>query len=79
MRTLKTCPHCGGSANLVSVFSNRKQCFFIYVKCGICGAQGKAFTSKEDLVLKDPESDLCQSAVNAWNMRTEERTELNAV
>lgn len=66
----KTCPHCGGSARLNAGYNYKKKIFFVYVKCDICGAQGKIYGDEEDPEYYDWETPACQSAVSAWNMRT---------
>lgn len=67
---IKPCPHCGGTACLNSNYSNKARRFFIYVKCDICSAQGKPYTSAEDPVGEDWDSVACRDAIGAWNMRT---------
>ena len=69
---VKTCPHCGGSACLNSTYSRKTNAYYIYVKCDICGAQGKAYRSAEDPQESEWTSYTCLDAVNAWNMRTGE-------
>lgn len=71
---IKKCPHCGGSAQINYNYSYKKGNFFIFVRCDICGAQGKAYTTKEDPAEGDFKTDACIDALNAWNMRTAERT-----
>lgn len=66
---IKTCPHCGGTANLRISYSHKMQAYFVYVKCEICGAQGKAYTDEEDPEVKGAENSACQFAISAWNMR----------
>lgn len=69
MNELKQCPHCGGNAYLRAVYSYRGN-YFIFAKCDICGAQGKAYPSEE--LPEDWDNDSCDAAVAAWNMRTPE-------
>ena len=68
--SIKPCPHCGGSACLYSSYSSRHRLYFVFVKCDICGAQGKAFTSNDDPAEAGWSSNTCDYAVGAWNMRT---------
>lgn len=72
MIKIKRCPHCGGTASLDGNFNIRLRRFYIYVKCDVCGSQGKVFRT-----LKDPdesawEDEVCTMAVEAWNMRYKE-------
>ena len=67
---IKTCPHCGGTANLYANYSYKTDTFFVMVKCDICGAQGKLYNSKEDPAKEGWNNDACVGAVSAWNMRT---------
>lgn len=41
----------------------------MYVKCDICGAQGKIYSSQEE---PDETSTSAKSAIMAWNMRYRE-------
>jgi len=79
--SIKACPHCGGSAYLVSNctyktwtaknYSMKKQVYFVMVKCTVCGAQGKIYSSgQDDPAAEDWNNAACYDAVNAWNMRT---------
>ena len=45
---IKTCPHCGGTACLNANYSYKTRSYFTFVKCDICGAQGKVYTSEEE-------------------------------
>lgn len=71
---IKKCPFCGGSACLNSNYSNRSRSYFVYVRCDICGAQGKVYRSQEEPAAANWNNTECNDAINAWNMRTEERT-----
>lgn len=66
---IKRCPHCGGKASLNSAYSYKIRNFFVYVKCDICGAQGKSFLTAENPAAEDWNSGPCRDALNAWNMR----------
>lgn len=67
---IKTCPNCGGSSCLTQSYSYKSRLYFAYVKCSICGAQGKVFASKEEPAAEDWDNEACNGAIDAWNMRT---------
>ena len=67
---LKPCPHCGGPAGLFANYSYRTRGYFVFVKCDICGAQGRICRSENDPQLENWESEACNKAAAAWNMRT---------
>lgn len=69
MDSIKTCPHCNGTASLNSNYSNKTRSYFVYVKCDICGAQGKTYRSSEEPAAADWNNEPCIDAVIAWNMR----------
>ena len=66
------CPHCGGDSLLNSNYNGRYRQYFVYVKCNICGAQGKAFTDPNDPDINGWNDPACDSAIKAWNMRTKQ-------
>lgn len=67
---LKVCPHCGGEAELFKNYSHKTGSYFTFVKCSMCGSQGKIYNSYEDPERTGWEDNTaCQSAVKAWNMR----------
>lgn len=66
---IKRCPHCGGDGFLEWNYSNRSRSWFVYVKCDICGAQGKIYNSPQE---PDEASPAARSAIVAWNMRYKE-------
>lgn len=68
--SIKSCPHCGGAAWLNSNYSYKCRTYFVFVKCDICGAQGKAYNSKEEPAAADWDNQPCKDAIAAWNMRT---------
>ncbi len=68
-KTIKPCPFCNGSALLNANYSYRTRTFFVFVKCEICGGQGKAFTDSNDPEHSNWNDSACNSAVDAWNMR----------
>lgn len=71
---IKTCPHCGGNAYLNQNYSYKARSYFVFVKCDICGAQGKIYNSREEPAAADWNNTACNDAVSAWNMRTPEQT-----
>lgn len=68
-KTIKPCPFCSGAACLNANYSYRTRSFFVFVKCEICGGQGKAFTDSNDPEDSNWNDAACNSAVDAWNMR----------
>lgn len=68
--TIKTCPHCGGSACLNYSYSYKTRSYFVYVKCDICGATGKTYKSAEDPAANGWNTTACNDAIAAWNLRT---------
>jgi transcription elongation factor Elf1 len=70
--TILSCPHCGGSSYLHANYSHKIKNggYFVFVKCDICGAQGKAYTCVQDPVADEWDNQACRDAVAAWNMRT---------
>ena len=69
---IKNCPHCAGVSYLNSNYSYKTRCYFVFVKCEICGATGKTTASKENPAAENWQSDACERAVEAWNMRNGE-------
>lgn len=66
---IKPCPHCGGGASLYDNYSRRYRSYFVFVKCDICGSQGKTYRSEIDPEEIDWNNDACEDAIRAWNMR----------
>lgn len=69
MKKIKKCPFCGGVADLCSNYSNR-DVFWVYVRCNVCSARGRAYASEEDPAEEDWEGKACEMAVDIWNNRT---------
>lgn len=67
---IKTCPHCGGSACLNANYSYKTRSYFVFVKCDICGATGKTYTSADDPAGYGWNTAACNDAIAAWNLRT---------
>ena len=66
---IKPCPHCGGVAYLNANYSYKISRYFVFVKCDVCGAQGKVTACKESPDESDWNNTACRNAVDAWNMR----------
>lgn len=75
MEKLKKCPHCGGAACLNANYSYKCRSYFVFVKCDICGAQGKVYRSETDPAADNWTNTDCNDAAAAWNMRTPEANE----
>lgn len=69
---IKDCPHCGGPSCLTSNYSYKARSYFVFVKCDICGAQGKIYNCGEDPAAENWNNAACNDAVAAWNMRRRE-------
>lgn len=70
---LKRCPHCGGRASLNGNYSYKARSYFVFVKCDICGAQGKVYNTDTEPAAVNWNDTACLDAVEAWNMRTNEQ------
>ena len=70
MEELKKCPFCGGKACATANYSKRRNVYYVFIKCDVCGAQGKAYISEEDPAQNEWQSIACEDAQNAWNLRT---------
>ena len=68
---IKTSPHCGGKSSLNSNYSYKARNYFTFVKCDICGAQGKIYASEEDPAAANWDNQPCRDAIEAWNMRAD--------
>lgn len=68
-KAILPCPHCGGRSCLYSNYSGRYRKYFVYVKCEVCGSQGKTYTTNDDPATTEWCDDVCDNAVGAWNMR----------
>ena len=69
-KKIRNCPHCGGDAALLSDYSRNRDEYLIFGSCKVCGARGKIFYSWKDPRESDWDSDACNNALSAWNMRT---------
>lgn len=73
LETLKRCPHCGGTACLNSNYSAKARSYFVFVRCDICGSQGKIYSDTDDPARNNWQTAACDDAAAAWNMRTPEQ------
>ena len=55
---------------MYSNYSRRTRSYFVFVKCEVCGAQGKIYNSKTEPAAAGWSNTACNNAVGAWNMRT---------
>ena len=69
---IKPCQHCNGVAYLNANYSYKTRSYFVFVKCEVCGATGKTTSSKEDPQAEDWQSEACERALEAWNLRAYE-------
>lgn len=69
---IKNCPFCGGKGYLEESQINYGEfdgAYHVYVKCSICGAQGKEYMTLDPPSDSDWSTGQCEEAVDAWNMR----------
>lgn len=71
------CPHCGSSATLNCNYSYKTRTYFVYVKCDLCGSQGKIYNSSEDPNDVNWNNQSCIDSIKAWNMRFDYRNRGN--
>lgn len=72
-KIFKPCPFCGADDELIRLRANwnkRSKEWFVFVKCEMCHAQGRAFNSSEDPVESDWNNAACNGAIKAWNKRS---------
>lgn len=67
---IKTCPHCGGAAWLNQRYSEKHNKYIAFVKCEVCGAQGRVIGCYEEPAAANWNNSACMEAARAWNMRT---------
>lgn len=67
---IETCPHCGGESTLTANYSYKTRSYFVFVKCNLCGAQGKSYVSPQDPNEVTWDNEACNHAIAAWNKRT---------
>lgn len=73
MLEIRECPHCGGEAALCYKYSLKTDSYLVFCKCQLCGAQGRVYSSKECPEDENWESQTCKRALEAWNMRYNEK------
>lgn len=67
---IKRCPFCGRKANLIQNYNKNLNAYFVYVECEVCGAKGKASSSKIDVRSDNlEENKACNRALASWNNR----------
>lgn len=66
---LKLCPHCGGTAELMSNYNHKLNAYFIFVKCSFCGSTGKTIYSAQDPAAIGYKCNAAKRAAFAWNLR----------
>ena len=66
---IKRCPHCGSPSDLNSRYSYKTKRYFVFVRCEMCGAQGKIYNSEQNPEEQQWDNDACHNAIKAWNMR----------
>lgn len=70
MTNLKCCPFCGaGDMNMYSNYSSKHRCYFVFVKCNVCGASTRTYSTPDDPIDNDWSSSACLNAAMAWNRR----------
>lgn len=72
---MKRCPHCNGEAGLYANYSYKKRKYFVFVKCEVCGSQGKILADDNDPEQSNWNDSACDGAVRAWNLRYKEGAE----
>lgn len=73
MENLKACPFCNGAGILTQNYSYKTRSYFVFVKCQLCTAQSKCYSSGTDAEADDWQNEACEKAIAAWNTRTEEK------
>lgn len=68
-KNIKECPFCGGIAYLNSNYSYKIRKYFIFVKCEVCGAQGKIVTDNTAPAEDNWKNAKCEQAITCWNNR----------
>ncbi len=64
---LKTCPFCGGEADIWENYG--KHGYFTFCECSICSARSKAFSLGRDLSEDWDTTTAARRAIDAWNRR----------
>ncbi len=66
---IKACPFCGGQATLNQRYSAKQHKYMVFMKCDICGSQGKIYAGAAAPSENEWNTQECYDAINAWNMR----------
>lgn len=65
---IKNCPFCGGASFITAQYNTRKNRYYVFIACDLCGCRTRAFSS-----VTDPETEGCnaasRAATEAWNRR----------
>lgn len=69
MNKVKICPFCGGQACLHSIYEREPDLYYVFIRCTICGAEGKKIPSWERPAECEWSNNPCDLASAAWNMR----------
>lgn len=75
---IKPCPHCGGRSILNQRWNYKGSKYFVFVRCEVCGAQGKSYPAYESIYEDDYDENADELAINAWNMRVYPWSEVKA-
>lgn len=67
---IKKCPFCNGDAFLEARYTKKHNCYFVFVRCEICGATSKTVTDNNDPEENEWNDHACNCAIRAWNMRS---------
>ena len=66
---IKPCPHCAGNAELWANYNRKINGYFVFVKCSLCGAQGRIYMSRKNPEFYGWDIDPCLYALESWNQR----------
>lgn len=72
---IKPCPHCGGTGCLIGQYSYKLKSYMIFVRCDVCGAQGRIYNTDDEKDIENWNSDAAYCAISAWNLRTYHKLE----
>lgn len=70
---LKKCPFCGGKAMLNEKYNPKTRLTFTEVICLVCGGRGKTAIYNKNYDYQKERA--YETAVSAWNLRSEEEDE----
>lgn len=77
MKSLKSCPFCGGAADYIERYAKNGKSWFVCAKCSICGTQTKpqfvdCIDELEDDVFNERASSMEDRIADFWNRRCDE-------